>query len=171
MSRWYKLALSGILAWGSLGVSFASAQFPLGGYQQPQVGPPSFSPWLNMTRPGGGATNYYGMVQPQVQTRQQLQSLQYQENLIKSGLGAPAAGVNQSAPLSTTGHPVRFNDYSRYFPLQGMPGATGTIPGYGPNSGIGTGYGTGVVGTTPSVTPGLPGGTPGMTGGFGPIIR
>jgi hypothetical protein len=165
MSRWCKLALFGVLAWGGLGVSFASAQVPLGGYSPPQVGPPAFSPWLNMNRPGGGATNYFGMVKPQMQTQQQLQNLQYQQNLLQSGVGT-GVGADQNVPLSTTGHPVRYMDYSRYFPLYGMPGGGGGIPGYGPNTGVGTGYGT--PGLRTGITPGM---TPGLTPGFGTIIR
>ena len=37
----------------------------------------------------------------------------------------------QAAPISTTGHPVYYFDFARYFPLRGLP------------NNMGTGFGTG----------------------------
>jgi hypothetical protein len=143
MNRW-NLALAGVLAWGWLAAPFAFAQFqgPIGGYTPPYTAPPAFSPFLNLNRPGTNpAINYYGLVQPQLQTRQQLSNLQYQQNALASGLGGGTPLVtNQALPQSTTGHPVRYFDYSRYFPLGGLPGTFGTANGVAPGAGGLPGY-------------------------------
>lgn len=172
MNQWWNRALAGILAWGWLGSAFAAAQFPLGGYSPPQVGPPAFPPILNLNRSGTNpAINYFGLVRPQQQATQQLANLQYQQSLLASGAGAMGAlAPDQPVPLSTTGHPVRYFDYARYFPIGGLPGSigtgmgpgTGAAPGIGTGFGTGTGYGTGF---------GAPGVRTGITPGFGTVIR
>jgi hypothetical protein len=164
MNRWWNLALAGILAWSGLGVSIASAQQPIGGYTPPTVGPPAFSPFLNLNRPGTNpAINYYGLVRPQQQTAQQLANLQYQQNALAGTLGAPGAvGPDGALPPSTTGHPVRYFDYARYFPQNGLPAGSygaGAIPGAGVPA---AGYGA------PGIRQAI---TPGITPGVGLIIR
>jgi hypothetical protein len=159
MHRWWKLAMAGVLAWGWLGAPFASAQGTIGGFTPPQNAPPAFSPFLNLNRAGANpAINYYGLVRPQQQTMQQLANLQYQQNLLAGGAAAGAVGMDQALPPSTTGHPVRYFDYSRYFPLGGMPGPFGTANGVAPGVGAGAGYGQPAVRT-------------GITPGFGLILR
>jgi hypothetical protein len=158
MNRWWNRALAGIVAWGWLGSAFAAAQFPLGGYSPPQVGPPAFPPILNLNRSGTNpAINYFGLVRPQQQAMQQLANLQYQQSLLAGAAGTlGVVAPDQAVPLSTTGHPVRYFDYARYFPLGGLPGAIGTGTGAAPATGVGFG--------APSVRTGI-------TPGFGVVIR
>lgn len=91
-------------------------------YQPPQVSPynkPPISPWLNLARPGSNpAINYYGLVQPQVQTYGQINQLQGTTQLL---VGAVAA--QQTAPqqrVLQTGHTTRFMSYNQYFNSTGM---------------------------------------------------
>jgi hypothetical protein len=132
--RW-NLALLGALTGVCLGGSVALAQMPIGGYTPPIQQQPVLPPILNLNRPGTNpAINYYGLVKPQQQTQQQLQNLQYNQNQLMSAAGSAALTLpaNEPVPLSTTGHPVFYFDYSKYFPLQGLPGnyAGGTaVPG------------------------------------------
>jgi hypothetical protein len=160
MHRRWNIALAGIVAWGCLGTPGAYAQGTIGGFTPPQNAPPAFSPFLNLNRAGANpAINYYGLVRPQQQTMQQLANLQYQQNLLAGGAGAaPGVGGDQALPPSTTGHPVRYFDYSRYFPLGGMPGTFGTANGIAPGAGPAAGYGQPAVKT-------------GITPGFGLILR
>ncbi len=137
MTRWWILALAGVLAWHGLGSTTAFAQF---GYTQPQPqGGPTFSPYLNLNRSGTQAgINYFGLVRPQLQTNQQLQNLQNQQALLANELGGGAIVPGQPVPVSTTGHPVYYFDYARYFPLQGLSnggGAGGGGYGGGPRGG------------------------------------
>jgi hypothetical protein len=159
MNRW-NLALTCVLAWGYLGAPFASAQGTIGGFTPPQNAPPAFSPFLNMNRAGTNpAINYFGLVRPQQQTMQQLAILQNQQNLLAGGAGAAGTlAPDQALPLSTTGHPVRYFDDSRYFPLGGLPGSFGNANGVAPGAGAIPGYGQ------PAVRQGI-------TPGFGLILR
>ena len=81
--------------------------------------PPRYSPYLNLTRPGATtAANYYGLVRTEVAARNAYQSLQLQVNSLQQQVTAEAAAPAGTLPV--TGHPVRFLDYSSYFP--GGPG-------------------------------------------------
>ncbi len=159
MIRWSIFALAAAV-WGGLGLAPAAAQIPLGGYTPPFQPRPTFSPYLNLNRFGTSpGINYYGLVRPQQQTTQQLQNLQAQQNQLASAaaLGAQVAPANEPLPLTQTGHGVAYFDWSRYFPLQGLPGTfagTAGLPGPGtapygtglPRTGVtpGTGVGVGV---------------------------
>jgi hypothetical protein len=160
MVRWWTVALAGILMWHGAGAT-ARAQFPLGGYTPPQIqSRPSFSPYLNLNRPGTlPGINYYGLVRPQQQTAQQIQNLQNQQNAMAqpADLGGGIVQPGQPVPQSTTGHPVFYFDYSRYFPLQGLPNFGGAGIG-------GAGYGGAGFGGNPfNRTVGTP--------GFGIVVR
>jgi hypothetical protein len=135
-----------LLALVSLGLMFtgvARAQYP---YAQPsQAGVPyrpPISPYLNLTRPGNTAINYYGLVQPQNQLYSGLNAVQQQANLNQYNIGALGAQDPRTALLwSLTGHPVSFLNYQRYFlNFQPIPplGSMGLGTGYG---GYGAGYG------------------------------
>jgi hypothetical protein len=159
MSRWWNFALAGVLAWGWLGAPLAFAQGTIGGFQPPQNAPPAFSPFLNLNRAGANpAINYFGLVRPQQQTMQQLANLQYQQNMLAGAGATGAVGADQALLQSTTGHPVRYFDYSRYFPLGGLPGGFGTANGVAPGAAAAPGYGQPIVKT-------------GITPGFGLILR
>ena len=104
--------------------------------------PPAFSPYLNLLRGGvSPAVNYYGIVRPQQQFRQQAQVLEqqiYQNSMAVQSLGV--TGLAQQQPfLATTGHPVAFNNYGGYFNNLSGGGAVGggspgilnsPLPGY-----------------------------------------
>jgi hypothetical protein len=93
----------------------------------PGAGPPAVSPYLNLLRRGSDpAVNYYGLVRPEVETRNSIQTLQQQVTT----LGAETAAVETpgAVVLPPTGHPTRFRDYSRYFSRLGTAGAGAGIP-------------------------------------------
>jgi hypothetical protein len=74
---------------------------------------PPVSPYLNLLRGGTSAgVNYYGIVRPEIEFRNSIQSLQQQVNTV----GAAVINEEQSlSGLPPTGHPVRFMNYSHYF--------------------------------------------------------
>jgi hypothetical protein len=97
----------------ALGLSFgfvtpsAHAQPPRTSYDSQ----PAVSPYLNLLRPGTNqATNYYGLVRPQIDTRNSIQSLQSQVNDLSAGSSTDAVGTELS-----TGHAVQFMNTSKYF--------------------------------------------------------
>jgi hypothetical protein len=111
------------------------------GYGRPQTSPwqrPTVSPYLNMTRGGNQAVNYFGLVRPQQDAARsiqqlQLQQVQQQQALLGAQTFVPVSGEDpQQAGLPTTGHPVTFFNYSRYFPLAGggRPGAAPAAGAY-----------------------------------------
>jgi hypothetical protein len=108
--------LLGVLAAGER----AQAQV---GLPQPPQNPllqPPVSPFLNINRGGGNpAVNYFGIVQPQLQTVQQLQALQMQQaQMAQMGLGANI-DVNNPGLFANTGHASQFFNYGHYY---GPPG-------------------------------------------------
>lgn len=144
MKRFMWAALASV-AVGGWFAGTASAQ--LGGYQRPYQNPhPTFSPILNMSGFNNPAINYFGIVRPQMQTTAALQTLQTNQQFL---LTAQAYGqmpmVTEGQPsILTTGHTVGFNDYTRYFPLQGFrTGAAGTPPTGMPTTGGGGYFPTG----------------------------
>jgi hypothetical protein len=111
--------------------------FLVSGEVQAQFGPPptrgipsynipTYSPYLNLTRRGGTAgQNYFGLVRPELDFRQNLQALNQQVTYNQQAI---AEIGNQ--PLPATGHTILFNNTSHYFgnltgPGGGRPGATG----------------------------------------------
>lgn len=117
--RKIRLLVAGIALWGTLGLTQAHAQ--IGSYNRPQTNNrPAVSPYLNLGRPGSAAINYYGLVRPQIQTQQALQTLQ-QEITDSQGMnafGGPQQGIpNDQLPI--TGHQVTFQNTSHYFPPPG----------------------------------------------------
>jgi hypothetical protein len=152
MKRWWIVAVAALSVTG-LAAPSARAQNPIGGYAPPQVqGRPTVSPYLNLARPGSNpAINYYGLVRPQIQTQQQLMNLQGQQNVLATELGGNLVIPGQAVPIATTGHPVYYFDYARFFPIGGLPNGMGM--GYG-TPGMG-GMGAGGFGRTP--VPPVPG--------------
>src|SRR4051794_13123065 len=74
---------------------------------------PTFSPYLNLLRPGNQAVNYYGLVRPQQEFRSGLESLQQQYNTLNREVNTPSE--NGPAGLPATGHAVTFMNTGRYF--------------------------------------------------------
>jgi hypothetical protein len=78
---------------------------------RPQTSPfsqPAVSPYLNLSRGGNPALNYYNLVRPQQETQAAIQHLQ------QGQLTTTAAQASTEAVL-TTGHSARFMNYSHYF--------------------------------------------------------
>ena len=140
-----------VLAWGSVGLNFASAQFG-GTLGQPPMRPrPTISPYLNI---GGGAGAYYGIVKPQMEGNRAIYDLQQGGSRIQQdGWVRTQAEQNTSALGGlTTGHQASFFNTSHYYPTNPPGGATTASPasfgsglgGYTPpsaNFGINQGYG------------------------------
>jgi hypothetical protein len=94
----------------------AQVQLP-GPPQNPYIQPP-VSPFLNINRGGNAAINYFGIVQPQLQTVQQLQALQLQQaQMIQMGIGT--TDTTALGGMSVTGHNSQFFNYGHYY---GPPG-------------------------------------------------
>lgn len=105
------------------------------GFQNPR---PTFSPYLNLTRPGNVSTNYYGLVRPQLDANRNFQNLMGTNaafgNVRQGGDGQdfidpnaqmyvdPAAGLQ-------TGHSSTWFYTSTYFP---PPGARMPVIPYTP---------------------------------------
>ena len=86
----------------------ASAQ--VGGMNGP-VNTPTFSPYINLLREGGGVgQNYFGLVRPQVDFAQQNQMLGQGINALQANQMQPGrmVGGYGYTQLGATGHPVMF---------------------------------------------------------------
>jgi hypothetical protein len=82
----------------------AGAQYP-----QQIRNPPAYSPYLNLTRPGGNlAQNYYGLVRPEINAYNAIGSLQGQVNTLGQQ-DAALVGALES------GHPTTFMNFSHYY--------------------------------------------------------
>jgi len=114
------------LALGCLLVPAAAhAQGP-GPYVRPQTNPyarPAFSPYLNLLNNNNNpAVNYYGLVRPEIDTRNSLLQLQQQINTLPT-----TPGVTEPGSLPVTGHPTQFLNYTHFYP-SGIAGAAGRRP-------------------------------------------
>lgn len=106
----YSIALAVFLA-APAGQGRAQPQAP----RVPLQAPPTFSPYLNLARRDSSpAINYYGIVRPQVATRNNLQSLQQQIAMEGQQLGGAGGGVVNS-DLPITGQPAFFLNTGGYF--------------------------------------------------------
>lgn len=87
--------------------------------------PPAVSPYLNLLRPGTlPAVNYFALVQPQIQTDQDIQGLSAGVNQNRQSL------TNMNSLMSSTGHATQFMNLGGYF-LNGAGGSTGSAGGGG----------------------------------------
>ncbi len=143
---------------------------------------PTFSPYINMFREGGGVgLNYFGLVRPQIDFAQQnqqlgmnVQALQMQGHQGQMMM-MPAYGYSQ---LGATGHPVVFNSFGQgrfgggYNGMAGgMGGMGGGMGGFGGGQmgggfGQAGGFGAGGMGAG-GIGGGMGGGMGGGAGGFG----
>ena len=103
--RW-QLAAAFALVVVSLGASRVQGQSPSPGY----------SPYLNLARPGSPGVNYYGLVRPEIEFRNNLQQLQRNTIRLQSQFSQATGG-----DLST-GHPAAFMYYGGYYPGLGQGG-------------------------------------------------
>jgi hypothetical protein len=114
-------AIAALLAAGTL-LEAAVAQ-PPAPLREP-LRRPSYSPYLNLTRPGGGPVqNYYGLVRPQVDFQNNLNQLRRDTQSIATGLAE-----SQPTGELLTGHATGFMTHSRYFGTNGA-GARGGATG------------------------------------------
>src|SRR5262249_44181189 len=84
------------------------------------------SPYLQLTRPGNPALNYYNLVRPEFEFRNDYQSLKQQVNRQEANLDQVTEQV-----IPTTGHTTSFLNYSHFYPRAGGAGvirAPGTPP-------------------------------------------
>lgn len=100
--------------------------FGSGSDAQAQVGSPparpTASPYLNLLRPGASpAVNYYGLVRPEMNNRQNLQSLQSATAANQRTIG----DLQNGGELSATGVPTQFLNHGSYFLNQGTGGFGG----------------------------------------------
>ncbi|HEV3257614.1 MAG TPA: hypothetical protein VG013_12080 [Gemmataceae bacterium] len=111
-------------------------------YNRPVTNPyqqPAFSPWLNLTRPGGSAfTNYYGFVRPQLDFASGLTQLGQQQALLQQNV----ANLDQATGQLITGTRSSFMTHRRYFMNNGS-GGVGTGLGLGGGAGYAAGRGLG----------------------------
>lgn len=105
-----------------------------GGMYRPGVNPtglPTYSPYLNLLRPGGSVTqNYFGLVRPELNFRASVSNLQQQVTGNQQAIG----GFQAEAGLPTTGHRAVFMNYGGYF---------GGLGGGASRPGISAGFGAG----------------------------
>ena len=113
------------------------------GFAQPQPNVPArptFSPYLNLLRGGGGAgINYFGLVRPEIQLRQQANALQQQltaTNQNLTNLENQLLQPGEQPGLAGTGHGVVFNQPFRYFNT--LPGGGGGGGARGGSGGTGS---------------------------------
>ena len=117
---WITAALIGLAAFTG-GRSYAQPP----AVRPPGVAPPAYSPYLNLLRNGNPAyINYYGLVRPEVDIRNQVYGLQ-------QGVAANAEAVSsydQTTGLPLTGHATQFLNTSHYFLNRGGQGTPGAAP-------------------------------------------
>lgn len=127
MKRFFCVVLVGLGLCAAI-LSTASAQ--VGTYNNSNSRRQTQSPFLNLIRGGSATLNYYGLVRPQVDTGQAVQTLQFQQQILKEGTTTLGDGGNQ--PISPTGHAAQFFSYGNYFAMpQGRPGNLQSTPGFG----------------------------------------
>ncbi len=106
------LALTALATALTLGA--VNAQQPGMPYTQPYSAP-VLNPYLNLLNRGNPAINYYGIVRPQIQQGQQLQTLQFGLNRTAAEVNAAETAATTPGVLAATGHTVGFMTYTRYF--------------------------------------------------------
>ncbi len=116
------MATGVILSLGLWASGPASAQGPFTPGAAP-LSPPPYSPYLNLLRRGNPTyINYYGLVRPEFNFRNQINGLQ-------QGVAANAAAITTNADalngLPLTGHPTQFLNTSHYFLNRGGQGSSG----------------------------------------------
>jgi hypothetical protein len=95
---------------------------------QAQFSRPAVSPYINLTRGGNPALNYYGLVRPQTATNTALQSLGSGLNAVGSTINSTVQGPPQ------TGNRSSFMTHRRFFMNNGgaNTGSFGGAPGGAP---------------------------------------
>lgn len=129
------IATAAVLALHSLTAGVAAGQ--VGGFRPATR--PTTSPYLNLLRNNGGipAVNYYGLVRPELQMRNNLQDLQQQVtanrqavNGLSTDQGLPGTGVVGSF-LNTGGYFMNMNAAGMSGGTSGVRAGTGRVSGVG----------------------------------------
>jgi hypothetical protein len=89
---------------------------------------PAYSPYLNLTRPGSVANNYYGLVRPDIDFRNSLNNLQQQYTGLNQAINNPTA---VDSPFPGTGHKTSFMNYSHFYSIRGRTAGGTNAPGAG----------------------------------------
>jgi len=77
---------------------------------------PAYSPYLNLTRPGGGPSqNYFGLVRPELDIRNNVYQLHRDTQALAIGLATPA-----QSPELETGHATGYMTHLRYYGTNGL---------------------------------------------------
>jgi hypothetical protein len=87
-----------------------------------------------LLRPGNTANNYYGLVRPQIDIQNSVNTLQQQYTNLNRDVNAPL--LDQQSALPTTGHAATFMNYGTFYPgfagnRGGARPATATPPASG----------------------------------------
>lgn len=96
---------------------------------QAQYQNPAYSPYLNLTRGGNAALNYYGLVRPQVATANAFQALASNQHNMNVG-----SSPNPNQPLQT-GNRASFMTHTRFFMNSGGGRGTNANPVVNPTVG------------------------------------
>ena len=113
---------------GCLSPMTAQAQLgSIGSYSPPQTNPrPVYSPYLNLTRPGGVGANYYGLVRPQMDAQRNILLLQQAQmmGISPEAFADPFSVLGQLDPASTltTGHSAVYMNTGHYYRYPGQQG-------------------------------------------------
>jgi hypothetical protein len=151
-----------VAAIASLSILGLAAMGPVQAQVLSPVANPVLSPYLNLNRAGSSlSNNYYNLVRPQLQYNAAISSLeqQVQANRVAQTAAEPQGPV-------TTGHPVSFLNYRRYFLNFGTSSSFQNIQASGRALGAGNlpaGSGVGTSGTRS----GFGSGGYGVSGGIG----
>jgi hypothetical protein len=85
--------------------------------------PPPVSPYLNLLRAGSSpAVNFYGLVRPQIETRNSLRRLQQEVSANQQQMPIPQ---EDDAGLPATGHAAQFGTERLFFMTRGAQSAGG----------------------------------------------
>ena len=124
-----------VIATLSLPAGDLCAQPPLPGGMSSR--PPAFSPYLNLLRSGGSpALNYFGLVRPEMQFRQAIQTLNSDVAQNRQQIGN-LDPTNSALPF--TGHTTQFMNLGGYFMNSGGNSASGSRYGSGAMNRSGSG--------------------------------
>lgn len=107
--------------WLCIGNVQAQPPVPGGAYSRP----PIYSPYLNLTRGGSPALNYYGLVRPEMQFRKSIQNLAGEIEANQQAVGSLNSSMTGS-DLPFTGHATQFMNLGGYFMNNGSSLGGGT---------------------------------------------
>lgn len=115
------VAVAGLATFAAAG---ALAQGP---YVRPDLGNnayrrPAISPYLNLSRGGNPAVNYYGLVRPQLDQATAIDVLRSNQNRLQRDVYGYSQ--EQAQQILTTGHASGYLNHLRYFQNQGRTGYT-----------------------------------------------